>query len=168
MVYYVHGFSAIRGNAPAGRVSACLPFSTVTLFKHMRSTLQRTFISAGIWISLSFAFLQSGTSAEPQEPAAKPSIPSNNLVRIHAFVSGRVQGVGFRNFTTLKATALNLKGWVKNIEDGRVELVVEGRSSAVEKLLEAVRQGPSGAKVDKVDRNAESYTGEFKVFETVH
>ena len=91
---------------------------------------------------------------------------TNALKRVHAFVSGKVQGVGFRNFTTFSANGLKLKGWVKNLEDGRVELVAEGPAPEIEKLMEAVAKGPSGARVDKVDRKEEPHTGEFKRFET--
>ena len=62
------------------------------------------------------------------------------------FIRGRVQGVGFRNFTKERADELGVKGWVKNLLDKRVEAVMQGKSDAVEKLLESVRKGPRSGK----------------------
>jgi|688.fasta_scaffold176761_3 acylphosphatase len=101
--------------------------------------------------------------------AVAPDVPAatNAVKRVHVFVSGVVQGVGFRDFTTSKATTLKLTGWVKNLKDGRVEIVVEGTSVGIDKLMDAVKKGPSGSRVDKVDRNEESPTGEFRQFKTL-
>ena len=71
-------------------------------------------------------------------------------VRKHWFVSGRVQGVGFRAFTYEAATDLKLRGWVRNLTDGRVEVVADGDEKAVDKLLEKVKRGPELAKVEAV------------------
>ena len=60
-------------------------------------------------------------------------------VRKHIFFSGRVQGVGFRYTATYLARALNLTGWVKNLRDGRVEMEVQGRPEAIERLLAQLR-----------------------------
>ena len=57
-------------------------------------------------------------------------------VRIHCFVSGRVQGVSFRSFTVEKAEKLGLTGWVRNLDNGEVESVVEGEEEDVKKFLE--------------------------------
>jgi acylphosphatase len=100
---------------------------------------------------------------EKKMPEVKDS--TNALERVHAFVSGKVQGVGFRNFTAAEATKLSLTGWVRNLSDGRVELVAEGPAAPIEKLMAAVAQGPAAARVDKVERKAEPYTGQFKQFE---
>ena len=61
--------------------------------------------------------------------------------RVHVFYSGRVQGVGFR--VTIEETAIEhgVGGWVRNLRDGRVELVAEGEESKLEALLEAVQNG---------------------------
>jgi acylphosphatase len=62
-----------------------------------------------------------------------------------------VQAVGFRQFVWSRAVRLNLKGWVRNGDDGRsVEVEAEGPSEALEQLLELLRQGPYGARVDDV------------------
>lgn len=72
------------------------------------------------------------------------------LIRAHVLISGRVQRVGFRFSTQDMATLYSLKGWVKNLPDGRVEAVFEGDRPAVEKMLHWCRQGPPHAQVDDV------------------
>ncbi len=106
--------------------------------------------------------------AQMVQPVA-PDVPAatNAVKRVHAFVSGVVQGVGFRDFTTSKATTLKLTGWVKNLKDGRVEIVVEGPAVGIDKLMEAVAKGPSGSRVEKVERDEEPPTGEFRQFRTL-
>jgi acylphosphatase len=63
-------------------------------------------------------------------------------------VSGRVQGVGFRFFTEDRARLEGLHGYVRNLDDGRVEIVVEGDSEALERFERAIRRGPPAARVD--------------------
>ena len=71
--------------------------------------------------------------------------------RLHALVAGRVQAVGFRQFVWSRAARLDLTGWVRNGDDGRsVEVEAEGPADALERLLELLRQGPYGARVDDV------------------
>lgn len=84
--------------------------------------------------------------------------------RAHIFVSGRVQGVFFRDHTQRWASSLNLTGWVKNIRDGRVEALAEGDKEKVEELISRLKEGPPSAQVDRVDVNWEDYKGEFKDF----
>ncbi len=86
------------------------------------------------------------------------------LVRAHLFVSGRVQGVFFRYETRDKAHELGVHGWVRNLPDGRVEAIVEGRKDEVEKLVEFCCTGPPGAKVVNLDLKWENPTGEYKDF----
>jgi len=85
-------------------------------------------------------------------------------VRAHLFISGLVQGVFFRANTADRARRLGVKGWVRNLPDGRVEAVFEGEKEAVEKLIEWCRIGPPGAIVEKVEVKWEEYKGEFKDF----
>jgi acylphosphatase len=61
-----------------------------------------------------------------------------------------VQGVGFRYFVHQRAATLPLTGWVRNLSDGRVELVAEGQRAELEKLLGSVQQGPTGSLVTNV------------------
>jgi acylphosphatase len=84
--------------------------------------------------------------------------------RAHLFIVGRVQGVFFRSQTKNKADIHDVKGWVRNLSDGRVEAVFEGEKEAVQKLVEFCKQGPSGARVTKIDFKWEPYTGMFENF----
>lgn len=68
----------------------------------------------------------------------------------HIFISGRVQGVGFRHFTKKNAEALGVKGWVKNLPDGRVEAVLQGDEAAVDTLIERCRKGPVASYVKDI------------------
>ncbi len=68
-------------------------------------------------------------------------------VQVHALVSGVVQGVGYRAGVACEAKRLGLNGWVRNLPDGRVELVADGESRAVEALLIWCRRGPALAVV---------------------
>jgi acylphosphatase len=76
------------------------------------------------------------------------------------FVSGRVQGVWFRESCRAEATALGVGGWVRNLADGRVEAVFEGTEPAVARMVAWCRQGPSRARVDGVEVQVEEPTGE--------
>ncbi|MDI6859159.1 MAG: acylphosphatase [Methanocellales archaeon] len=87
--------------------------------------------------------------------------------RVHAFVSGRVQGVFFRSFTRSEATSLGIHGWVRNLRDGRVEVLAEGEKSALDELLGKLREGPPGARVEKVDVMWEEYEGNLNGFRIV-
>jgi acylphosphatase len=86
-------------------------------------------------------------------------------VRAHVFVSGWVQGVFFRSETRHEAKKRGVKGWVRNLPDGRVEAVFEGEEEAVKELIEFCKSGPPGARVTSVDVIWENYTGKFKGFE---
>ena len=68
----------------------------------------------------------------------------------HALVSGRVQGVYYRQSTREQAQRLGLAGWVRNLPDGRVELVAEGEAEALQQLADWLAQGPSEARVSAV------------------
>ena len=84
--------------------------------------------------------------------------------RAHVFVSGRVQGVFFRSETKHNADRHDVKGWVHNLPDDRVEAVFEGEQEDVEALIEFCKHGPYGARVTNVDLTWENYTGEFDRF----
>ncbi len=86
------------------------------------------------------------------------------MKRVHAWISGRVQGVFYRASTHSEAVRLGLKGWVRNLPDGRVELVAEGPGEAVDALIAWCRQGPPAARVDGIEAVEEPVTGEFQDF----
>jgi len=85
-------------------------------------------------------------------------------VRAHAYISGRVQGVFFRYETKREAVKRNVKGWVRNLPDGRVEALFEGEKENVLELIEFCKRGPPGARVKSVKVEWNEYTGEFKDF----
>lgn len=84
--------------------------------------------------------------------------------RATLIVSGRVHGVFYRASTMEQAQQLGLMGWVKNIPDGNVEVVVEGRRHAIEELITWCKSGPPAARVDEVTTRWEEPAGEFRTF----
>jgi acylphosphatase len=93
---------------------------------------------------------------------------SGMKVRVHAVVSGDVQGVFFRANTRDRAHQLHINGWVRNRPDGRVEAVFEGDREDVEQMLEFCRAGPSGARVERVDVQWQEHKNEFSTFEIIY
>ena len=79
-------------------------------------------------------------------------------------LSGRVQRVGFRWFTIEAASREGVGGWVQNLPDGRVEVMVEGEAEAVERFERAVRRGPAPARVDEVETEILPPSGRFHGF----
>lgn len=75
---------------------------------------------------------------------------AKDVVRAHIWVTGKVQGVGYRASTWDMAQLLKLYGWVRNLSDGRVEAVFEGPSAQVEEILRWCHQGPPAAVVREV------------------
>lgn len=84
--------------------------------------------------------------------------------RLHAYIRGYVQGVGFRHHTMRSAGDLGLTGWVRNLRDGRVEVVAEGERSRLEELLAALRRGPISAEVEGIETEWTEASGEFVGF----
>jgi acylphosphatase len=91
--------------------------------------------------------------------------PMNEQVRAHVFISGRVQGVGYRFSTIEQADNLGVTGWVRNLPDGRVEAVFEGNQAAVEEMIRWCHRGPSAAVVKDVAVEYEEPEG-LRGFET--
>ena len=79
---------------------------------------------------------------------SNPALPKQ--IRAHAFISGKVQGVGYRYSTMNAARNLGLRGWVRNLVDSRVEAVFEGESEVVEEIIRWCHQGPTAAIVKDV------------------
>jgi acylphosphatase len=90
---------------------------------------------------------------------------TNTQERLHARVSGVVQGVYFRSTTETRAEQLGVTGWVRNEWDGSVEVVAEGPRAALQELMAFLRQGPPSAKVTQVRADWSPASGEFRFFE---
>ena len=75
---------------------------------------------------------------------------------IHVEVAGKVQGVGFRQFVQERARVLGLRGWVRNLSSGNVEVAASGPDDALQELLAALKVGPTGATVKQLIRLAPS------------
>ncbi len=90
---------------------------------------------------------------------------ADDTTRLHAFVDGTVQGVGFRMFVMEHAQTLGLAGWVRNTYDGQVEVLAEGEREKLERLLDKLRTGPRMAFVTEVKKDWQPATGEFGRFE---
>ena len=86
------------------------------------------------------------------------------MIRRRILVSGRVQGVWFRVFTMQKAIDLNLNGRVRNLDDGRVEAIVEGDEDSVKGFISALKIGPPLAEVTGLRVSEEVFTGDFTDF----
>ena len=88
-------------------------------------------------------------------------------IRVRLVIEGRVQGVWFRDSTRRKANEVGVYGWVRNRDDGGVEVLAEGSNDAVERLITWCRQGPPRAIVKHVREDREEWQGEFDSFDIV-
>lgn len=86
------------------------------------------------------------------------------IVRVHVWVTGRVQGVGFRAFVQQNALLIGVTGWVRNVGYNTVEAVAEGTKTQIEQFLQMVKRGPSVSRVDESREEWEQATGEFRSF----
>lgn len=86
------------------------------------------------------------------------------LARAHVYYAGRVQGVGFRHTAEGTGHRAGVTGWVKNLRDGRVEVVCEGPKPKIEAFLDDLRNGPLGRHIREADCRWEEATGEFDDF----
>lgn len=84
----------------------------------------------------------------------------DSTVRRRILVAGRVQGVWFRESCRDRALAAGVTGWVRNLDDGRVEVVLEGPPAAVDEVIAWCREGPPRARVERVDVMEEQPVGE--------
>ena len=88
--------------------------------------------------------------------------------RVRVFVKGKVQGVFFRQALKVKAIQNDVFGWVRNLDDGRVEAVLEGDGESVNTLVEWCHGGPANARVEDVDIKNEKYSKEFSKFDVLY
>ncbi len=86
------------------------------------------------------------------------------MKRMRVFVSGGVQGVFFRAHTKQWALQLGLTGWAKNLEDGRVHIIAEGPETKLKQLLEKLREGPPGSRIDNIDVDWREAKEKFNTF----
>lgn len=89
---------------------------------------------------------------------------SNEIVRVHVWVKGRVQGVGFRAYVESVARQSSVTGWVRNVGYDTVEAVAEGEREKVERFIEMMKQGPVSSRVNEARVEWEESTGEFREF----
>jgi len=86
---------------------------------------------------------------------------------LRLYITGTVQGVFYRMFIKENAEKLNIKGFVRNLEDGRVEIFLEGDSEAVAKMEELSKKGPRHSQIRNVETKPERFQ-DFKVFKILH
>lgn len=89
------------------------------------------------------------------------------MLRIHVFIHGDVQGIGYRYFVRLNAKKLGLKGFVRNLDDGRVEAVFEGNAPEIKKVLRILKDGHAAAKVKSIMSKIAAPTDEFLDFDII-
>ena len=87
-----------------------------------------------------------------------------DYARIEALISGRVQGVGFRSYAVRYANAFGLSGWVKNLYDGRVEVVAEGEKAKILHYIRLLEEGSTWSRVDNVFVDWQEYKGDLVSF----
>ncbi|MGC1376722.1 MAG: acylphosphatase [Anaerolineales bacterium] len=95
------------------------------------------------------------------ENAPEPSDPA----RAHIWVTGRVQGVGFRAFVEYSAQVIGVSGWVRNVGYDTVEAVAEGTQAQVDRFVQMMKTGPRAARVDECRVDVETPAGEFQDFQ---
>jgi acylphosphatase len=88
-----------------------------------------------------------------------------STIRRRVVISGRVQGVAFRYYTRDVANGKGVSGWVRNLPDGRVEAVFEGKEEDVNSVVTWCRKGPPASQVQNVQIHEERPTGEFTDFD---
>ena len=88
--------------------------------------------------------------------------------RVRILISGKVQGVFFRQALKVIAKKNNVFGWVKNLEDKRVEALLEGNTENINSIVEWARIGPAHSRVDNIKINDEEFKNEFSIFEVLY
>jgi acylphosphatase len=90
---------------------------------------------------------------------------NTELQRVHIWVKGRVQGVGFRSHVQYSARQIGVSGWVRNIDYDTVEAVAEGEREKLDRFVDAVKTGPAASRVDESNVEWQNPTGEFRDFQ---
>ena len=93
------------------------------------------------------------------------TIEVNRKIQLFVLISGKVQGVGFRNFTQMNAKQLGINGYAKNLPNGQVEVVAEGDKSQLYALVAFLKKGPRFARVDFLNTEERPFTGGYKTFD---
>lgn len=93
------------------------------------------------------------------------TIEENRKMQLYVLISGKVQGVGFRNFTRSNARQIGVNGYAKNLANGKVEVVAEGDKLHLNQLIDKIRQGPRASRVDDVKIEEREFNGEYKSFD---
>lgn len=87
------------------------------------------------------------------------------MKRYHLYIEGIVQGVGFRWYAQRIGRKNGVTGWVRNLSDGRVEIVVEGDDKKVDDFISEIKEGYLGRNISNIEKTEEEYKGEYKSFE---
>jgi acylphosphatase len=94
----------------------------------------------------------------------RTKVMNADLVRVHVLAGGRVQGVAYRYYAEKVATRLGVSGWVRNLPDGRVEVLAEGEEGPIGEFLARLEEGPRLARVESFEVERANATGEFTGF----
>ncbi len=86
---------------------------------------------------------------------------------VRLYITGTVQGVFFRAFVKENAERQNVKGFIRNLEDGRIEIFLEGDANSVNKMIELCQKGPKHSQIRNVEIKPERFQ-DFKVFKVLH
>jgi len=86
---------------------------------------------------------------------------------IRLYISGIVQGIFFRNFVKENAERYNVKGFIRNLDDGRIEIFLEGNVDEVNKMIEVCKTGPKHSQIKNVEEKEERFQ-DFKTFKVLH
>lgn len=86
---------------------------------------------------------------------------------VRVYIEGTVQGIFFRSFVKENAERYNIRGFIRNLEDGRVEAFFEGNQEDVDKLVEIVKKGPKHSMIRSVETKEEKFQ-DFKSFKVLH
>lgn len=96
---------------------------------------------------------------------SQDNLPKNDPQRVHVWVTGRVQGVGFRAFVAYGAQRLGVTGWVRNVGYDTVEALAEGTRAQTDQFVQIMKSGPQNSQIDACRLEEETPSGEFMDFQ---